>query len=243
MTEDFFRSHRQGGVRYGEILKEDGKKFHLDFEDGLFIPAESVRSILAAGGRFAPLNISEIFGGGGVALNVEIGIGNGDFIAHSAAELGAAETGGNWLGFEPVKEFFFKAVHRVQKEKLTNVRLIQFDAELFIRLLPPKSVDFFYINFPDPWPKRRHNKRRLLKTWFLELLRDRLKAGGRIITLTDHEDYAGEILRNFSETGGLVSEIEGGVSSSADGYYRTKYFRKFAENGKLYYFNYKLVNI
>jgi tRNA (guanine-N7-)-methyltransferase len=233
MTGDFRRSHRQGGIRYGEILKEGCEKLNLTFEDGLFIRAQAVWEELKPGRYFDCLDISEIFGGEG-ELNVEIGIGCGDFIAHSAS------LGGKWLGFEPAGEFFLKAVNRVKRAELCNVRLIQFDAELFIRLLPLKSVNCFYVNFPDPWPKRRHNKRRLLKSWFLKLMRDRLSDGGRIIVLTDHEDYAREILSNFREVETLATEAEKGYFGEAEGYYRTKYFRKFAERGKLFYFNYKL---
>jgi tRNA (guanine-N7-)-methyltransferase len=237
MTEGLLKSHRQGGVRYEGICGENGKKMKLEFENGIFVPARAVWEELSLAGSFAPIVLSEIFSQAEAPLNVEIGMGNGDFILHSAA------SGGNWLGFEPIKEFFMKAVKKIEREGLSNVRLIQFDAELFARLLPKGSVKAFYVNFPDPWPKRRHKKRRLLKSWFLELMRDKLAPDGAIVVLTDHDDYAEEIHKNFSEVTGLSSALDGGYSNEADGYYRTKYFKKFAECGKVYYFEYKLVNL
>ncbi|MDR2104869.1 MAG: tRNA (guanosine(46)-N7)-methyltransferase TrmB [Deferribacteraceae bacterium] len=236
MTEFFPRSYRQGGIRYGQLLKNGSNRLKLDFSDGVSICAAPIWELLSNNSNFDFLDLYEIFGRQG-ELNVEIGIGNGDFIVHSA------HTGGNWLGFEPVKEFFLKAVKKVKQAELCNVRLIQFDAEPFVRLLPLNSVHTFYLNFPDPWPKQRHKKRRLLKSWFIELLSDRLAKEGRIIVLTDHQDYAEEILANFKEVKTLASESIGGYSSQADGYYQTKYFKKFAKCGKLFYFNYKLVDI
>jgi tRNA (guanine-N7-)-methyltransferase len=56
-----------------------------------------------------------------------------------------------------------KAVNRIYKRSLTNVRLIHYDALFFIKLLKNNSIKNIYINFPDPWPKRKHNKRRLIK--------------------------------------------------------------------------------
>jgi tRNA (guanine-N7-)-methyltransferase len=232
-----FKSFRQGGERYENILRQGGEKLISAFEDGIFINAQTVWDRLAAASCFDYIDLTEIFGVRMAEINVEIGIGNGDFIVHNAV------SGGYWLGFEPVKEFFMKAVNKVKREGLANVRLFQFDAETFIRLFPPKSINSFYINFPDPWPKRRHNKRRLLKTWFLELLRDKLAPGGSVIVLTDHGGYAEEILENFSEAKGLVSALPQGYSNNADGHYRTKYFKKFAERGNVYYFNYKSESI
>lgn len=228
-----YRSYRQGGMRYDGITIEGAPVLQLNFDDNLYLTAAPLWDQLQPGVHFSPLDFNVIFGNNN-PVNVEIGIGNGEFIAHHAANAPDE----NWLGFEVFHKVFTKAVSRLQRAKITNTRLIQFDAELFIRLLPDNSVNHFYVNFPDPWPKAKHTKRRLLKSWFIALLRDKLVNGGTLTVATDHDDYAAEITENFAAVDKFVSTLGAPYLNDAGNYFRTKYFRKFAEEDTVYFYNY-----
>jgi tRNA (guanine-N7-)-methyltransferase len=89
---------------------------------------------------------------------------------------------------------------------LTNVRIVQHDAvEVLQQMLPFDCLDGVHIFFPDPWPKARHHKRRLIQPEFISLLCRHLKRGGYIHAATDWEDYAGEILKVLSNEAQLIN--------------------------------------
>jgi tRNA (guanine-N7-)-methyltransferase len=94
------------------------------------------------------------------------------------------------------------------------------------------------VNFPDPWPKKRHHKRRILKTDFIELMKDKLITGGEIYMVTDHEDYAMEIVENLKPIKGLSSAFDSVYKEELIDYYETKYYLKFAINTGVYFFKY-----
>ena len=231
MTELIYRSYRQGGTRYAEAVSEDGKDLVFDFEEGLYILANPLWEQLEPNAKFKPIRPEEIFGNSN-PLFVEIGIGNGEFIAHH----GGNNPDQNWIGFEVFHKIFHKAVSKNRKVTHGNIRLMQFDAELFVRLLPDKSVKGFYVNFPDPWPKAKHTKRRLLKTWFMELMSRKLTDDGMITVATDHDDYAAEITENFKEARSLKSALGAPFLNDIGDYYQTKYYRKFAAQGTVYFY-------
>ena len=232
MTEKtVYRSSRQGGIRYENVVSDKASSFKWNFEDNLYMLAQPVWDALTEG-HFRRTEVYEIFSGTEGPLNVEIGIGNGEFLAHYASENRASR----WIGFEVFHEVFEKAVKRIKRLELDNVRLIQFDAEFFVRLLPPSSVSGFYVNFPDPWPKTRHHKRRLLKPWFIELMGERLISGGTLTIATDHADYSREIRENLSQVSGFRSLVDPLPTDDMGDYFKTKYYRKFASKDRVYFY-------
>lgn len=235
--ELIYRSYRQGGKRYENILSPDGNELKLDFEEGFYLPAAPLWDQLKPGAVFKSIDAESIFGNKN-PLSVEIGIGNGEFIAHYAEQ----NPDKNWLGFEVFHKVFHKAVSRWRRTGLSNVRLFQFDAELFVRLLPEKSVEAFYVNFPDPWPKAKHTKRRLLKPWFMELIASRLVENGILTVATDHDDYASEITENFKEVPVFRSMLAAPFLNDMGDYYQTKYFRKFAADDTVYFYRMEKVS-
>ena len=123
---------------------------------------------------------------------VEIGFGGGEFLLDMAARQPEV----NFLGIELSHKRVHKVALRLAKSGLSNVRLLCAAAEPFVAdYLPLESVSAFWVNFPDPWPKRRHESRRLLQPRFMHSLAERLHPGGRIHIATDHCDYANWIDR------------------------------------------------
>jgi tRNA (guanine-N7-)-methyltransferase len=136
-----------------------------------------------------PIDFARIFGRCG-PVHIEIGSGKGAFLVTQAQ----AQPDVDFLGIEWASKYYRYVVDRIGRRGLTNVRMLRTNAPVFLRdFVPTESVDCFHIYFPDPWPKKRHHKRRFLQVSNLEVLIDRLKPGGQIRTATDHQNYFEQI--------------------------------------------------
>jgi len=96
------------------------------------------------------------------------------------------------LGIEKKRKYYKRGVHILERNlKQNNVKVVCYDAIAIIKeLIPFESVDAFHIYFPDPWPKKKHLQRRILKMENLLIMANRLKKGGKIFMATDHPEYA-----------------------------------------------------
>jgi len=212
-------------------MTEDRIKIQLNFQNDLFIYSESlypqVEKIqkFSHGGDYAAYErlTPKDFFDTDRPFNVEIGIGNGEFLS----EYAKANPDRNYLGFEVMKRIFNRAITKARQVKNNNIRLIHFDATFIVSILEDGCVDNFYVNFPDPWPKKKHLKRRLLKTEFIELLTRKLKPGGTLCMATDQIDYALEIAENLKPVKELKSVYNTVYIDRLDDYLPTKYYRKF----------------
>lgn len=169
-------------------MSDAQKKAYDDFSPSFVLPIE---------GR--TLDMSKLFPKAEKCI-VEIGFGMGD-----ATRLMAKEHP-EWgiVGIEVHKPGIGKLLWWINQDNLRNLFIIEHDAvEVFSTFLSKDSVDGIHIWFPDPWPKKRHNKRRLIQTGFTGMLLKVLKSGGYIHAATDWEPYADHILDVFSETRGL----------------------------------------
>ncbi len=119
------------------------------------------------------------------AIYFEIGFGAGEHLVNRAAEL----PGSLFIGAEVYDEGMARAVKKVDDLALSNVLLTQEDARLVLERLPDDYLDGVYILFPDPWPKTRHHKRRIVNPPLLTLLEATLRPGGFLQLATDHEGY------------------------------------------------------
>jgi len=129
-------------------------------------------------------------------LLVDVGCGKGRFLTAKAK----ANPDVDFLGIDRLLRRLKKVEKKVAREGLTNVRLLRIEASYAIRyLLPPESVSVLYILFPDPWPKRRHHRRRLFNRAFLDSLYRVLQPGGHVNVATDHLDYFRETWDLFRE--------------------------------------------
>jgi len=119
-------------------------------------------------------------------LEVEIGSGKGRFLLGRAGTMPER----NFVGFDYVWKFLKIGWQRVQKRDMDNILFFKAEAsEVVTHLLPENSVSIFHIYFPDPWHKKRHNKRRLLTPQFFQLIHSRLVDGGLMEIATDNFDY------------------------------------------------------
>jgi len=119
-------------------------------------------------------------------VELEIGVGKGGFLLRRARECPER----NFLGIEWANKYYRYAVDRMQRWKLTNVRLLRADGSFFIRKLCPRdSLRALHVYHPDPWPKRRHHKRRLFNPAFVDAAAACLAPGGRLAVQTDHQEY------------------------------------------------------
>ena len=140
---------------------------------------------------------------------MEIGTGMGE----STALIAAAFPEVGFFGVEVHQPGVGSLLWRAEAAGLTNLRIIQEDVHIILRdHFPDQSLDAFHLYFPDPWPKTRHWKRRIVQPEFLELIATKLKAGGYIHIATDWIEYASWIQNVFAEsslfTGGVIDRPE-----------------------------------
>ena len=150
------------------------------------------------------IDFVRIFGRSG-PVHIEIGSGKGTFLFGQAG----AQPGDNFLGIEWASKYYRHAVDRMGRWGLTNVRIIRTDAAEFLAdSVPDGSVDCFHIYFPDPWPKKRHNKRRFVCPANLEHLIRCLKTDGQLRIATDHADYFEQIKTVLAARSDTLEEID-----------------------------------
>jgi tRNA (guanine-N7-)-methyltransferase len=141
-----------------------------------------------------PLPIDTIFAPG-APLEVDVGAGKGRFLLARAS----ANPDVSYLAIERMLGRVRKIDSKLTRHGLANVRIIRLEAFYALQfLLPPQRIRTVYIHFPDPWPKRRHHKRRLFSPEFLDMLHDRLEPGGTVQIATDHLDYFEAIRQAFA---------------------------------------------
>jgi len=147
-----------------------------------------------------PFEWPQIFGVDG-PVHIEIGSGKGRFLLKLAAERPDISL----LAVERAGKYHKLVCDKAGRRGLKNVRLLRTTAEdLLFRLLPPLSVDALYVLFPDPWPKKRHHKRRLFSPDVTEAMVRCLKPGSPLLVKSDHPGYAEVIGDVLQQTQGLT---------------------------------------
>ena len=199
-------------------------------------PARGIRSYVLRAGRITPaqrraleellprhgipyapaaLDLDRVFGRAAPRV-LEIGFGNGDALV----EVAARSPGRDFIGVEVHPPGVGHCLLAVESRGLANVRVIVHDAvEVLAHQIATASLDEVLLYFPDPWPKKRHHKRRIVQPEFAALVADRLKPGGRFKLATDWEPYAAWMLEvldaspalaNAAPAGGCVERPERG---------------------------------
>ncbi|WP_428164339.1 tRNA (guanosine(46)-N7)-methyltransferase TrmB [Diaphorobacter sp.] len=153
----------------------------------------------------APLDATAAFGRS-APLVLEIGFGMGEATAHIAS----VRPGDNFLCCEVHEPGVGALLKRIGEQGIANIRILQHDAvEVLDHMLAPGSLDGVHIFFPDPWHKKRHNKRRLIQPPLVAKLAARLKPGGYIHCATDWQPYAEQMLQVLSAEPLLANTAQG----------------------------------
>ncbi len=173
--KSFSKARSRSSLKNKKILSKANEIFFItedDFED------------------FKLLNIDPF------KLNLEIGFGDGKYLFEQALNNPKQ----SFIGIEVFESGLANTYKKIEKFNITNLKLIQGDvAQIFSKNKSKNLFDLITIFFPDPWPKSKHKKRRLLKKNFFLILQSLLKKEGKIIIKTDWQDYAEEIIETLKD--------------------------------------------
>ena len=166
-------------------------------------------------------------------VEIEIGSGKGTFILAAAQ----ARPQHNYIGMEWAKAYCDFAADRLRRHGLVNARMVHAEALWWIRChVAENAVAALHVYFPDPWPKSRHHKRRLIQPEFLTEAHRILAPGGQVRVVTDHTDYFEWIKAVFAGQG-VLAEIpfESPLPQLASGMVGTNFEKKYALEGRCFY--------
>ena len=168
----------------------------------------AVATLLSVYGiAYAPgvLDFEQLFGRRAPTI-LEIGFGMGE----TTARIAQAHPESNYLGIEVHTPGVGSLLKRIAEDGLANLRLVQHDAvEVLEHMIAPAALAGAHVFFPDPWPKKRHHKRRLIQPGFVALLASRLAPGAYVHAATDWQEYAEQILAVFAAEPALANTAPG----------------------------------
>lgn len=161
-------------------------------------------------------------------IHLEIGCGKGQFIANIAKTYPEI----NFLGIELYTSVIVSALQKVKELEQTNVALLNKNARDLLLFFAPGELERIYLNFSDPWPKKRHAKRRLTHVNFLEIYKEILKPQGEIHFKTDNQKFFEFSLNSFADAGFRLRNITFDLhQSDVTDNIMTEYEEKFAQQG------------
>ncbi len=139
------------------------------------------------------LQLATLFSNPDLPLWFEIGFGGGEHLLEQAKN----HPGVNFIGCEPYVNGMAALLAAIESHKLTSIRLYDNDARELLERLPDNSVERLFVLFPDPWPKKRHHKKRIISQNSLALFYRKITMDGLLRIATDHEDYCTWMLENM----------------------------------------------
>ncbi len=170
----------------------------------------------------SPFDFQNTFGRN-TKRTLEIGFGNGE----NLLALARTHPDEDFLGIEVHRPGIGHLLMALDAEKITNVRVICADAvEVLSKCVPDTSLDTVLLYFPDPWPKKRHHKRRLIQPEFAALVARKLKTGGLLQLATDWPDYAAHMLAVLSASPDFTAADEAGYAPQSPARVLTKFERR-----------------
>ena len=174
----------------------------------------------------------EVFGNDN-PIHIEIGMGKGQFIM----ELARRNPDINYIGIEKYSSVLLRALEKRElEEDIHNLYFIRMDAEYIEKVFDTNEVSRIYLNFSDPWPKSRHEKRRLTYKTFLDTYKQILPENGEIHFKTDNRGLFEYSLASFSQYGMVLNKVWLDLhASDYEGNVMTEYERKFSEKGQVIY--------
>jgi len=196
-----------------EIIESQLPKFSIDYKN--ILKGSDLKSYFSKG-------VEEIW--------LEIGFGSGEHLT----SLSKAHPKVGFIGIEVYEDGIAKTLRQICKLNISNIKLINEDANNIILLLPPKSITRTFLLFPDPWPKKRHAKRRFVNTKNLKQLARIMQNGGELLFVTDHSDYLNWSLEQFMNTTLFKSDNldQNSWKNPPNGWFPTRYEQKAIEAGR-----------
>ena len=179
-----------------------------------------------------PLDLPALFGNDN-PVELEIGIGKGTFITEQAK----ARPDTNFIGLEWAKWFWRYASDRLRRSNCTNARTARAEASFFLQeFVPDGTISVLHIYFPDPWPKARHHKRRLIQPKFMPIVERILVPDGRLQVVTDHQGYFEENIEPSVRGSNLkVVDYNRPGSANEGEFVGTNFERKYRREGRPFY--------
>ena len=165
-------------------------------------------------------------------INIEIGMGKGKFII----EMAKLNPNINYIGIEKYSSVILQATKKLENEKLDNLRLLNADATNLLDLFDKKSIDLIYLNFSDPWPKKRQAKRRLTHENFLKIYDELLNENGEIHFKTDNRGLFEFSLESFNNYGYKLKRVNLDLHNSELDFINveTEFEQKYGINSPIY---------
>jgi len=204
---------------------------YAKWSGGEILLPESLVAGATPGAPPARIDLPSIFGNRH-PIEIEIGTGKGTFLLARAS----ARPEMNFLGIEYSRPYAVYAADRFRRAGLTNVRMLRCEAGHFFQFcLADNSLWRVHIYFPDPWPKLKHHRRRLIQPAFIERARHALKLGGQLIVVTDHLDYFHHIQRVIGEAPGLAVAPMPRMADREGEVVGTNFERKYIAQGRPFY--------
>jgi tRNA (guanine-N7-)-methyltransferase len=152
--------------------------------------------------------------------HLEIGFGYGESIVERAIK----NVNINYIGCEVYTKGIANLINLIEKNNVRNISIFNGDARLLMENLTDKSLDMVFILFPDPWPKKRHHKRRIINGDFLNIISNKLKIGGRLFFASDIDDYVSWSIENVDNSGCFKRLFdENNCGNEPDWWIKTKY--------------------
>ena len=200
-----------------------------DCADILLVRGRPMLNLKEAAESFRALLDFEAIFGNNNPVHLEVGCGNGVFVA----KLAEREPNVNFLAVEISSNVVLTAMERVKRENISNVRFLNIPAEILPCYFPEKSVEVIYLNFSTPLPETSRERQRLTSSRFLQIYRGILKEGGRIVQKTDCEPFFDYSLGKYRENGFRVEEVTRDLHRSeyAEGNIVTEYEQNFLNKG------------
>ena len=155
---------------------------------------------------------------------LEIGFGYGESLAKRAL----TDKNVNYIGCETYSKGVANLIDSIEKDSIKNIEIFNGDARILLDNIPDHSIDKIFILYPDPWPKKRHNKRRIINEKFLELIHKKLKKYGILFFTTDVTDYADWVIEKVKNSNLFIADFSSlsEVKTEPQWWVKTKYQEK-----------------
>lgn len=178
-----------------------------------------------------PIDFTALFGNDH-PVELEIGMGKGTFITEQAK----ARPEVNFFGLEYARWFWRYASDRLRRNKCENARTACAEAQYFLtEFIADASLSVIHVYFPDPWPKKRHHKRRLVQERFMPLIDRILTSGGRLHLVTDHSEYFEQMQQVVGGSHLQIVEYNRPGSAAEGEFVGTNFERKYQRDGRPFY--------